>query len=42
MFYSLIGGYMFRNLYPIENYEHWWAMPAHMEELPAGLIADEI
>lgn len=33
---------MFRNLYDAENYEQWWAMPAHMEELPAGLIADEI
>jgi hypothetical protein len=42
MFHSLIGGYVFRNLYDVENYEQWWVMPARMEELPAGLIADEI
>jgi hypothetical protein len=33
---------MFRNLYDVENCEQWWVMPAPMEELPTGLIADEI
>lgn len=33
---------MFLNLYAVENYEQWWVMPARMEELPVGLIADEI
>jgi hypothetical protein len=42
LLYSLIGGYMFQNLYDVQSYEQWWLMPARMEELPAGLIADEI
>jgi hypothetical protein len=42
LLYSLIGGYMFQNLYDVESYEQWWLMPARMEELPAGLIVDEI
>jgi hypothetical protein len=38
---------MFRNLYDVaryerEKYERWWFVPAQMEQLPAGLIPDEI